>query len=77
MAPEERILGASPGTGGVVLLTDSSMGKVLLLRMKKFPWFEVPPEAPGFVTDTATSPAAVSAVAGTCTVRAERAPAEG
>ena len=38
-----------------------------MLRTKKFPWFEVPPDAPGFVTDTATSPAAASAVAGTCT----------
>jgi hypothetical protein len=77
MAAEECVLGALPGTGGVELFTDSSMGKLPLLTTKKFPELDVPPDAPGLLTETATAPAAVSADAGTWTINVEMAAEEG
>jgi len=59
------VLGALLGTGGVALLTDSSIGKLPLFTTKKFPAFETPPLAPGFATVTATSWAVASADTGT------------
>jgi hypothetical protein len=65
IAVDECVLAASPGAAGLLLFTDSSIGNAPLLAMKKFPPFDVPPLAPGFVIVTVTSAVVASADPGT------------
>ncbi len=64
---EESVLAPLPGTGGLALFTESSIGNWFILMTRKLCGVEVLPEAPGFVIETGTVCEVATAEEGTCT----------
>lgn len=65
---ELRVLFPFAGAGGVALFTDSSIGKLVFASTRNGTALDVPPPAPGFVSDTETWPADAMADVGTDTI---------
>jgi hypothetical protein len=62
---EECVLPPLAGTEGLALLTDSSNGNVVFASTRKSTEHDVPPLAPGFVSESETCPADMIADGGT------------